>query len=70
MYAITQSWKKRKTWVLQTKKSYTNWICEENAIDHISNHTHILTVEGCKDYFEKIDTFQEWHTWVGVVIVV
>lgn len=42
----------------------------KNAINWASNHAYKTMVEGCRNYIRKVDSFQKWHTWVGVVKVV
>jgi hypothetical protein len=48
--------------VVERKRSYTNGVCEKNIVDWASNHIDTTTIESCRDYLGKSNSFQEQHT--------
>ncbi len=67
MYVITQSWKKEKhEFYKQKKVTLIEYVKKMQSITYPITLTYLQL----KVAFGKINTFQEWHTWVGVVTVV
>jgi hypothetical protein len=67
MYVITQSWKKEKhEFYKQKKVTLIEYVKKMQSITYPITLTYLQL----KVAFGKINTFQEWLTWVGVVTVV
>jgi len=59
--------KRENKCVAKRKKNCTNGVCEKNAIDWASND---IETQLQLKVIENNDSFQEWRTWVGVVMMV
>jgi len=44
--------------------------CVIKKVNWASSDFDTTTVESCRNYLGKNDYFQEWDTWVGMVMIV